>query len=80
MDFDFTTDQEMLRDTVRKWVSKAYTFEDRNAIIKAGGFSDLAWQAMSDLGLMGLAIPEEYGGMGLGRGAASYLNLTLMSL
>lgn len=65
MDFDFTTDQEMLRDTVRKWVSKAYTFEDRNAIIKAGGFSDLAWQAMSDLGLMGLAIPEEYGGMGL---------------
>ena len=29
MDFDFTDDQEMLRDTVRKWVEKDYDFERR---------------------------------------------------
>ena len=33
MDFDFTDDQEMLRDTVRKWVEKDYDFERRRAIV-----------------------------------------------
>ena len=32
MDFDFSDDQEMLRDSVRKWVEKAYTFERRREI------------------------------------------------
>ena len=39
MDFDFTDDQEMLRDTVRRWVERGYDFERRRAIVKAGGFS-----------------------------------------
>ena len=38
MDFDFSDDQEQLRDAVRKWVDKAYTFERRRAIVAAGGF------------------------------------------
>ena len=29
MDFDFSDDQEQLREAVRKWVDKAYTFERR---------------------------------------------------
>ena len=49
MDFDFTDDQEMLRDTVRKWVEKDYTFERRRAIVKAGGFSREAWQGLAGL-------------------------------
>jgi hypothetical protein len=43
MDFDFSDDQEQLRDAVRKWVSKAYDFERRRGIVKAGGFSREAW-------------------------------------
>ncbi len=66
MDFDFSDDQEMLRDTVRKWVAKDYGFERRRGIVKAGGFSKEIWQEMADLGLMGLAIPEAHGGMGFG--------------
>ena len=31
MDFDFTDEQEQLRDAVRKWVDKAYDFERRRA-------------------------------------------------
>jgi hypothetical protein len=31
MDFDFSDDQEQLRDAVRKWVDKGYTFERRRA-------------------------------------------------
>ena len=66
MDFDFSDDQEMLRDTVRKWVEKDYDFERRRAIVKAGGFSREAWKGMADLGLTGLAVPEAHGGMGFG--------------
>ena len=33
MDFDFSDDQEQLRDAVRKWVDKGYTFERRRAAV-----------------------------------------------
>ncbi|MBC8058029.1 MAG: acyl-CoA dehydrogenase family protein, partial [Rhizobiales bacterium] len=66
MDFDFSDDQEMLRDTVRKWVDKAYTFERRRGIVKDGGFSPAAWRELGELGLLGLHVAEENGGMGFG--------------
>lgn len=66
MDFDFSDDQEMLRDTVRKWVDKAYTFERRRGIVKEGGYSPAAWKELADLGLLGLHVSEENGGMGFG--------------
>jgi alkylation response protein AidB-like acyl-CoA dehydrogenase len=66
MDFDFSDDQEMLRDTVRKWAAKAYTFERRRAIVKAGGFSPEAWKELAELGLLGLYVSEQNGGMGFG--------------
>ena len=66
MDFEFSDDQEMLRDSVRKWVDKAYGFEQRRAIVKAGGFSADAWSGLADLGLTGLQVPEAQGGMGFG--------------
>jgi alkylation response protein AidB-like acyl-CoA dehydrogenase len=66
MDFDFSDDQEMLRDTVRKWVEKDYDFERRRATVKAGGFSRESWKGLADLGLTGLAVPEAQGGMGFG--------------
>ena len=66
MDFDFSDDQEMLRDTVRKWVDKAYTFERRRSIVKEGGYSAAAWKELGELGLLGLYVSEENGGMGFG--------------
>jgi alkylation response protein AidB-like acyl-CoA dehydrogenase len=66
MDFDFSDDQEMLRDTVRKWVDKDYDFERRRKIVKAGGFAKEVWRGLADLGLTGLAVPAEHGGMGFG--------------
>ena len=38
MDFDFSDDQEQLRDAVRKWVDRSYGFERRRAAVRAGGF------------------------------------------
>jgi alkylation response protein AidB-like acyl-CoA dehydrogenase len=66
MDFDFTDDQEQLRDAVRKWVDKGYTFERRRGIVQAGGFSREAYAELAELGLCGLYIGEDDGGMGMG--------------
>ena len=66
MDFDFSDDQEMLRDSVRKWVAKGYDFERRKSIVASGGFSREAWREIADLGLTSLFVPEAQGGMGFG--------------
>lgn len=39
MDFDFSDDQQQLREAARRWVEKAYTFEHRRAAVQAGAFS-----------------------------------------
>ena len=66
MDFDFSDDQEMLRDSVRRWVDKSYDFEKRRGVVKAGGYSAEAWTGLAELGLLGLQVPEAQGGLGLG--------------
>lgn len=66
MDFNFSDDQQQLRDAVAKWVEKAYGFERRRTTEAAGGFSREAWDELAELGLGGLYIPEDDGGMGMG--------------
>ena len=66
MDFDFSDDQEQLRDAVRKWVDKGYDFERRRGIVATGGFNRAAYGELADLGLTGLYVPEVDGGMGMG--------------
>jgi alkylation response protein AidB-like acyl-CoA dehydrogenase len=51
---------------VRRWVDKAYTFDKRRAITKSGGFSPAIYNELAELGLCGLLISEEQGGMGMG--------------
>jgi len=66
MDFDFSNDQEQLRDAVHKWVDKGYSFERRRAAVAQGGFSRDAWNELAELGLCGLYVSDEHGGMGMG--------------
>lgn len=66
MDFDFTEDQEALRDAVRRFVDKDYDFERRKAIVRAGGFDRGVWDGLAGLGLTALAVPESHGGLGSG--------------
>jgi hypothetical protein len=66
MDFDFSDDQEQLRDAVRKWVDKGYSFERRRAAVEAGGFDRAAWGELAELGLTALTVPEAHDGMGQG--------------
>jgi alkylation response protein AidB-like acyl-CoA dehydrogenase len=66
MDFEFSDDQQQLRDAVRKWVDKGYDFERRRAIVKGGGFDRSAYNELAELGLAGLYVSEDHGGMGMG--------------
>jgi alkylation response protein AidB-like acyl-CoA dehydrogenase len=66
MDFNFSDDQEQLRDAVRKWVSKGYDFERRKSIVAAGGFDRNAYSELAELGLTGLYVSEADGGMDMG--------------
>ena len=66
MDFNFSDDQEALRDAVRKWVDRSYGFERRRGITRAGGFDRAAYGELAGLGLTGLYVPDDLGGMGMG--------------
>jgi len=66
MDFEFTDEQEQLRDAVQRWVEKGFGFERRHALAKAGGKTREVLGELNDLGLSGLAVPEARGGMGFG--------------
>lgn len=66
MDFDFSDDQVALRDAVQKWVEKGYGFDRRRATVAAGGFDRAAWRELAELGLTGLYVDEDHGGLGMG--------------
>ena len=78
MDFDFTSEQTQLADTVRRFVEKDYGFETRKAIVASpGGTSDAVWGKLVDLGLTALPMPEAQGGFD---GTAVDLLLVLQEL
>ena len=66
MDFDFTDDQQALRDAVAKWVEKGYDFERRQHIVAAGGFDRATYGELAELGLTGIFVSEDHGGLGMG--------------
>src|SRR4029078_12028738 len=67
MDFNFTDEQQLLADTVRRFVREHYSFEARREILKSKeGWSREVWQQLAGLGLTALNVPEAHGGSGAG--------------
>jgi alkylation response protein AidB-like acyl-CoA dehydrogenase len=67
MDFNYTQEQQMLQDSVEKFLAKNYSFETRREIIAARqGVSATVWEGFASLGLLGLPVPSEYEGFGGG--------------
>ena len=66
MNFAFDEEQEELRTTIRRFLDeKSPSTEVRRLMDCAEGYDAAVWQQMADqLGMQGLAIPEEYGGSG----------------
>jgi alkylation response protein AidB-like acyl-CoA dehydrogenase len=66
MDFDFTDEQNALRNAVQRWVDKGFPFTRRHGIAKAGGHARKVYTELAELGLTALAVPPEHGGLGFG--------------
>ena len=67
MNFSFTDEQNLLRESVEKLVAAEYPFEVRRELAASdAGFSREIWGKFAELGWLGLGIPEEAGGVGGG--------------
>lgn len=66
MNLDFTEEQEMLRETVRNVCEKFSPVEVvRKLEDDPVGYPSELWNQLGQLGLLGLTLPEQYGGSGM---------------
>jgi alkylation response protein AidB-like acyl-CoA dehydrogenase len=67
VNFTFSDEQELLRETARKWLADRSPSSVVRALMETeGGFDQAMWRELADLGWLGMAIPENYGGAGFG--------------
>ncbi len=65
MDFIFSEEQQQLRDSLHRYISREYGFEARKAIMSSkSGYSEKVWAQFADMGLLGAAFAEAHGGFG----------------
>ena len=67
MDLTLTEDQELIQATARELLSSRHLIANARAMEDdPAGYSTELWKEMVELGWMGLALPESYGGVGAG--------------
>ena len=67
MNLDFSEEQNQLRDQVRRFLQEnCPTTEVRKVLESDAVYDPKLYKGLADLGVLGAAIPEEYGGVGLG--------------
>ena len=67
MDFSFTEEQTLLRNSVSKFLADNYDFETFKKISRSDkGWKPENWKQFAELGLLAAPLPEAYGGLGGG--------------
>ena len=67
MNLDFNEEQTLLRDTIRSLCKKEASFDAIRALENdERGYSLDFWNNLSEIGVCGLLVEEEYGGVGMG--------------
>ena len=67
MNFDYSEEQQLLADSVRRLLTKDYDFEARRKIVaSAEGYSPQVWSKFAEMGLTALPLSPDYGGFGGG--------------
>jgi acyl-CoA dehydrogenase len=75
VNFDFSDDQRLLQQEVRRMLAATSTStEVRKSLAGDAPYSDTVWRALINMGAASAAIPEAYGGAGMG-----YLELCLVA-
>jgi len=67
MDFEYSEEQQLLADSVQRFMQKSYDFETRKkSVASDAGYSEDAWRTFAEMGLLGLPLPQDCGGFGGG--------------
>jgi len=67
MNFDFSDEQKQLRDEARKFLGEKCPPKAVRAVLDGKAPYDRElWQGLAEMGFLGVAIPESYGGAGAG--------------
>ena len=67
MYFDLTDEQQAIKSTANGFLASRFKSERiREIAASESGFDEAGWKEMAELGWAGLALPEEWGGQGLG--------------
>ena len=75
MEFDFSDDQKQLKDQARRFLEAKSSPKAVRVILEGREPYDKAlWKGLAEMGFMGTAIPEEFGGLG-----ATYLELCVIA-
>lgn len=75
MNFEFSEEQKFIQDQARNFLSQQCTVEEVRKILEGEqSYHQGLWQQIVELGWTGMAIPEAYGGLGLG-----YLELCVIA-
>lgn len=65
MEFGLSEEQQLLKDSIARFVEREYSFDQRQRLVtEGGGFSTANWRIFSDMGWLMLGIPESKGGLG----------------
>ena len=68
MDFNYTPEQDMLRESVARYLADHYDFRARQAMVRsASGWHPEIWRGLAEeIGVLGASFPEAHGGLGGG--------------
>jgi alkylation response protein AidB-like acyl-CoA dehydrogenase len=66
MNFDYTDEQNAIRDSLSKWAAQQYDFDKRREALKCDDAWKKNWATFAELGLLAAPLPEEFGGLGGG--------------
>jgi alkylation response protein AidB-like acyl-CoA dehydrogenase len=67
MNFEFSDEQQQLRETVDRYLAEQYSFDKFRAInATAAGWDKESWAGLANLGVLALNVPAEHGGLGFG--------------
>jgi pimeloyl-CoA dehydrogenase small subunit len=65
MNFDLSEEQQLLADSVKRYLANEYTIDARAKIVASDrGWSEAVWAAFAEMGLLGVPFAEEHGGFG----------------
>lgn len=65
MDFNYSEEQQMLADSLRRFIDTEYTFETRRANARQhASFNAAHWAQLAEMGVLGLGVATELGGFG----------------